>query len=590
MSPIARALLVTISVLVTAAAHAGNVTGTVTDAATNLRLGGMAVAAYDTAGVLHATATTDATGLYVLTGLTGDYRVLAYDPNGIYATRFDANAESFETSPLRTVGNGGLQIDFALVRGGRITGNVQSTTGTARPGATIEAYNLSGTRRGFTIADAGGNYSIVLPPGDYKLVAFDVNGGYAASFYNGAIAFADAQPVRVTESAVTPDVFFTLGLAAHVSGTAVDAATQTPLGGIDVYAYTAAGSFVARTTTAPNGTFSMPLPPGQYRLVAADPVRVFATTYYNGANTFGRGEIVALGQGQQRTNVRLALVRGALIRGHVNGPSLTVAAYNLDGTLHNSTVSDAQGNYTLVVAPGEYKVGVSDVSQTYATRFYGDTADFRAATRLFVASDTTGIDVTLLRGGRISGTVRDVATSQPLAGMTAAAYDVTGVLVASATTAADGRYTLVVAPGAYRVLVFDPSLNFVTAYAGGASTYEATVPVNVTTDATITANLTMRRGTRVTGRTVHQNGTGIVGLEVFALDAAGNRVAGSTSTTNGAFTIVLPAGTYRFRAIDPQSRYLPAEAPNPVTVTGGAPPAPVQITLQGTSRRRAVRK
>lgn len=590
MPPIARALLLSISVLVAAAAHAGNVTGTVTDAATNLRLGGMVVAAYDTAGVLRATATTDATGLYVLTVPNGDYRVLAYDPSGIYTTRFDADAESFETSPVRTVGNAGLQIDFRLLRGGRITGHVQSTTGTARPGAIVEAYNLSGTRRGFTTADAGGNYSIVLPPGDYKLVAFDVNGGYAASFYDGAIAFADAQPVRVTESAVTSNISFNLGLAARVSGTAVEAATQLPLGGIDVYAYTATGSFVARTTTASNGTFSMSLPAGQYRLVAADPARFFATTYYNGAKSFGGGEIVVLGQGQQRTDLRLTLARGALIRGRVNGPNLTVAAYNLDGTLHNATVSDAQGNYTLVVAPGEYKVGVSDASQTYATRFYGDTPDFRAAMRLFVGNDTTGIDVTLPRGGRITGTVRDAATAQPLAGMTAAAYDAAGVLVASATTAADGRYTLVVAPGAYRVLVFDPNLDFVTAYAGGTSTYETTVPINLTADATVTAHLTMRRGTRVTGRTVHQNGSAVTGLEVFALDAAGNRVAGSTSATDGAFTIVLPPGTYRLLAVDPQSRYHPTEAPTAIIVTGGAPPPPVQITLQGVTKRRAVRK
>lgn len=587
MLPMRRALLISIALTLATVAQAATITGTVTDAGTNLRLGGMVVAAYDATGTLRATATTDATGLYVLNLANGDYRVLAYDPNGIYATRFDANAESFELSPLRSAGNAVVQVNFALQRGGRITGTVSSNSG-ARAGATVEAYNLSGTRRAFTTADASGNFSLVLPPGDYKLVAYDVNGGYAATFYNGSPSFAEAQPVRVTESATTPNIFFSLAPAARISGIAVDAATQTPLGGIDVYAYTAAGILVAQTTTAPNGAYSLALPAGQYRIVAADPVRVFATTFYNGANTFVRAETIALTAGQQRTNVQLALVHAALIRGHVTAPNLTIAAYNVDGTLHAATTSDASGNYTLAVAPGEYKIAVSDPSLAYATRFYGDTADFRAAARLFVSSDVNNVDVTVVRGGRISGTVRDT-NNQPIGNITVAVYDAAGVQVATTTTAANGTYALVITPGAYRVLAFDAQLNFVTAYAGGAGSYEATAPVNVAADATVSVDFAMRRGTRVTGRVQQQNGTGVAGAEVFALDANGNRVAGGMTSAEGTFTIVLAPGDYRFVATDPQSRFQPGHFPNVVTVTSGQAPAPIQITVESAMRRRAVR-
>jgi uncharacterized surface anchored protein len=586
MSLTARALLVFIALMSAAAAFAGNVTGTVTDAATSLRLGGMIVAAYDATGTLRGTATTDATGLYVLSLANGDYRVLAYDPNGNYATQFDTNAESFETSPLRNVGNSGLQLNFALLRGGTISGRVQNPNGTPRADATVEVYNLSGTRRAFTTTNANGDYTVVLPPGDYKVVAFDQFSG--AQFYRDAVAFAAAQPVRVTQSVTTANIFFTLVAAARATGIVIDAATQTPIGGIDVYAYTPAGAQVARTTTAANGTFALTLPAGQFRLVAADPVRVFATSYYNGANSFARAETLGFTAGQQRANLQFTLMRGALLRGRVNGANLTVAAYNLDGTLHASTTSEADGTYTLVVAPGEYKLAISDPTLTYATRFYGDVSDFRSATRLLVASDMSNVDVTLPRGGRVAGTVRDAANAQPLAGITVAAYDAAGVLISSAVTGADGRYTLVVAPGPYRVLAFDPQLNFVTAYAGGATSYETTVPVNVNVDTTFTVDLSLRRGTRVSGRIAQQNGSGIAGVDVFALDASGNRVAGGTSSSDGAFTIVLPPGSYRFVAIDPQSRYARTEYPNSVTVTA-ASPAPVEITLQGLVRRRAVR-
>src|SRR5688572_4591499 len=99
---LARALFTIVLVTAATAVEAATVSGFVTSSATGNPLSGMVVAAYDAAGNLRGTATTDATGFYQLLQLpVGDYRFLAYDPLGVYATRFDANAESFETSPLR---------------------------------------------------------------------------------------------------------------------------------------------------------------------------------------------------------------------------------------------------------------------------------------------------------------------------------------------------------------------------------------------------------------------------------------------------------------------------------------------------------
>lgn len=576
-----RPFLFAVSLALTFAAHAANVTGTVTDAATNRPLGSMVVAAYDTAGALRATATTDATGLYVLTVAPGEYRLLAYDPAGVYATMFDGNAESFETSPVRSIGAGGATVDFALVRGGMITGNV-------RPGAIVEAFNLSGTRRGFTTADANGVFTLVLPPGEYKLVAYDPEGIFAPSFHRDARAFAEATPVRVTEGLTTGNILFTLRRAARVSGTAVDAATQAPLSGMLVYAYTSDGLLVAQTVTAGDGSFAFSLAPGPYRFVAADPARVYATVFHGGSRSFELAEIVTLVEAEQRTGVALALVRGVVISGHVSAAGVTVSAYNLDGTLHVSTTSDAGGNYALLVAPGDYKVVVADPGLVYATQFYGGTT-FRTAARLSASTNVSGIDLTLVRAGRISGIVRNAENGQPLAGIQVAAYDSDGVAAAVATTGADGRYALAVAPGAYRLLAFDVQLTYVTAYAGGQTSYETTVPLVITADSNTTVDFVMRRGLRVTGQVASRNGTGLTGIEIFALDADGNRVAAATSN-GGAFTIVLPPGTYRFVAVDPEGRFFTAEYPGSVIVSEGHLPPPVIFSLDGRAgRRRSVR-
>jgi len=578
--------------LVTATVSAAPITGTVTDAETRRALGGMVVAAYDADGFLAATATTDPTGLYVLNVAAGAYRVLAYDPNGLYATSFDANAESFEISPLRSIGAAGATIDFGLLTGGVISGRVEPALGILG-GAVVEAYNLSGTRRSFTTTNASGEYSLVLPPGEYKLVAYDPAGVLAASFYRDARAFTEATPVRVDALGVTGNITFLLPAAARVSGTVMDAVFHGALPSMLVYAYSSDGVLVATTTTNPAGQYRFSLPAGQYRIVAADPARAFATAYYLDSRSFERAGVLTLAAQEQRNGVDVPMLRGFVISGRANAPGITVAAYNTDGTLHVSAITDASGNYALVVAPGPYKIAFSDPALTYATQFYGGTNRFGSATTVNVTSNIAGIDVTLQRGGRFTGIVRTAVTEQPLAGITVSAYDSSGVLIESATTRADGRYSLVVAAGEYRILAFDPQLNYATAYAGGATSYEATAPVSVGPDGVVTADFHLQRGIRVTGQVADDNGA-LTGAEVFALDSSGNRVAGAM-TNNGAFTIVVLPGTYRFIATS--SRHVPRYYPNVatfdeatwVTVTSGPAPPVLSFTLPGGSRRRSVR-
>lgn len=588
MSPGSRPKLVYFLVsLLALAAEAATVTGRVSST-TGAPLSGKIVAAYGTNGLEAAAVKTDAAGMYTLTVPAGRYRLLAYDELGVYATEFFAGADSFESTPLVQVTDSvAFTANFTLREGGFVSGIVLTANGPLAS-ARVEAYNLSGTRRGSTTTNAAGEYSLVLPAGEYKMFAYDANGFYAGEFHLDTRAFSGAAPVRVTPPE-TISLTFSLERAARVSGRITDAATGMGLDTISVYAYTVAGALVAQTVSDAAGVFRFNLGPGQYRFVAADPDLLYGPAFFATGRSFERAEIVTLTAGQERTDLNILAERGAIVTGRVSGvASGRVIAYNLDGTAHTSTHVE-EGEYRFVLAPGLYKIALVDPTGVSATRFHRDATTFAAASEIRVAGGEllTGIDLATNAAGRFTGTVVDAVTQAPLSGMTVAAYDTSGVLAGQATTAANGAYSLTVAAGTYRVLVYDTRFDYATAYANGATTYETTAPRTIGSGEVVPLDLQMRRGTRVTG-TVRVNGVAVEGVEVFALDAAGNRVAGTTTNVSGTFTIPIAPGTYRFTVRDPRGRYLPLA--NPLTVTvGNASPGPLSFTLTSAFRRRAAR-
>jgi hypothetical protein len=591
----------TLALLLTFPAAAATVSGTVSDAVSGERLQGMVVAAYDPAGVLLAQATTDATGLYVLPIAAGEVRLLAYDPSGVFATRFDADAESFETTPLVAVSTT-RRVDFALVKGGRISGRVADPRGEGRGGLVVAAYNPSGTRRAFTKSTADGTYSIVLPPGSYRLAAYDESGVWATVFYPAVRTFAEAAPVAVNSSATTANVHLVTDRSAHLDGQVLDDAAL-PLAAMDVYAYTPEGALVVGTRTDTGGIYRMTLPAGAYRLVAADASRVHAATYYPALRSFEKAAIVAFAAGEPRSGVNFVLPRGALVSGRISGSGgvpladIHVGAYNGDGTLQTSTLSDGEGQYVVVVAPGEVRIGASDASLKWVSRFYPAAPLFQWASPLDAVAGgaIASIDVQLIEGGRLAGVVRDAATTQPIAGAMVAAYDATGILAGQGRTAADGRYGFAVAPGIVRVVASDPLQRYAPAFARGASSYETATPLTLEVGRETPVDFGLRKGARVLGSVFDTFARPLWGVEIFALDGAGNRVAGAT-TVEGAFSITVVAGFYRFVAIDPAGRfarrYFPGVATfgeaREVSIVDGANPG-LSFTLEGAGRRRSVR-
>jgi uncharacterized repeat protein (TIGR01451 family) len=157
--------------------------------------------------------------------------------------------------------------------------------------------------------------------------------------------------------------------------------------------------------------------------------------------------------------------------------------------------------------------------------------------------------------GVLSGIVRDAARGTPLAGATVTAINRDTGLPAQTTTAADGSYTLGLAPGRYDATAeafgYDPLTEWAIDIVTGTTT---------TQDFSLTAKpIGTLRGQ------VTEEGTGIpLNATITVLTTP---VAVTTNPATGFYTTPLPVGTYALKATSPGHRVGHASA---VTITGAS--------------------
>jgi hypothetical protein len=577
--------------LLATTAGAATISGTVSGSSGALT--SMTVAAYTTAGALQTSSSTGASGAYSLTVPAGSYHVLAYDPAGVFATSFYAGAESFETSstlPITSSQNI-TNINFVLPRAGYIVGRVTTTSGAALANMTVAAYNLSGTRRGFTRTDANGNYSLSLAPGSFKIAGYDDALKYATTFFSDVASFNAASVVSI-EATTSATANLQLPLAADVAGTVTDRVSGMSLGGIRATAYAADGNIAGRALTGSDGKFAFAVRPGSIRVVFDDPSGTYATLYAPDEESFSVEPVMNVSAGST-TIMNGALVRGAHITGHVidrtsGAPlsAMTAAAYNADGTLRAFATTDVAGAYSIVVPPGDYRVSAFDDALVYLAQFYPSVAH--------AVTTVSGFDFALTKGAHVSGTVTAVSSGSPLAHITIGVYDFSGRLLDSTSTDAAGRYTIFRAPGTIKLLAFDPALQFATAYYGGAVSFAASTPLPLIEGASLTADFALAPAGRVNGNVMDAASTApLANMQVIAYDAGFNEVAETATDINGMFRLALAPGTYTIAAADITARYAGAAYAQPVTIAAGLDTGPIQIRLfappSAPPRHRAVR-
>jgi hypothetical protein len=590
-----------LALLLPIAAGAATISGTVTSD-TGAPLPSMTVSAYTTAGALQATGTTSSSGTYSLTVPAGTYQVLAYDPAGAFATSFYADAESFETSALLTVTATQTltNINFRLVHAGFAVGHVTSTSGAPLANITVAAYNPDGTTRGFTKTDSAGSFTLALPPGTYRLGAFDESLGHATTFFTSALSFDAASPVTIVATqSFTANI--QLPPAAAIRGTVTDRATLAPLGGMRAIAYYANGTIAGTALTDGSGHYAFAVRPGSIRVVIADPHGSYATAYVPDAESFTAEPAIDALAGQSYT-ANASLVRGGRVAGRVtsatNGSAVTsviVAAYNSDGTIRAFVPSDSNGIFSLLLPPGDYRLGVFDQALAWLPQFYALQPSFNSAAIVHVTAQQTasGYDFSLTRAAHVAGhvTTGNLAVSNAVV----AAYDLSGRIISSATTDVNGAYSLYLTPATIKLLAFDPQFRYATTYYSGAPSFTASPSLNLAEGSSLTADFSMAAAGTATGSVVDAASSApLASIQVLAYDANFNVVAETATDSSGAFRLALAAGTYTVAAADPQGRYAGAAYASPVTIHANSTTGSIRIALStptapASVRHRAVR-
>jgi 5-hydroxyisourate hydrolase-like protein (transthyretin family) len=252
----------------------GQISGTVTDGMTGARAQGVYVSALDGAGDQFASATTDSSGNYTLSGLSpsASYQVEFYPPTAspLAAEFYSSGATLAAATPVAvTMGQTTPNIDETLTQGASISGVVTdaangypignvSVTLLDDSGRQISSYNGGST-------EADGTYDLTnVLPGSYK-VEFSSAGALGFQYYNGVSTVSAATSLTLSAGQSAPNIDAALTPGGTVEGVATDTVTGQGIADAYVGILDAKGTYVAFGYTDPNGRYEIPgVAPGTY--------------------------------------------------------------------------------------------------------------------------------------------------------------------------------------------------------------------------------------------------------------------------------------------------------------------------------------
>jgi hypothetical protein len=127
---------------------------------------------------------------------------------------------------------------------------------------------------------------------------------------------------------------------------------------------------------------------------------------------------------------------------------VNVCAYWPSG---NCAVTDANGEYSIEgLETGSYKVEFNGIEGglNYIIEYYNNKSTFEKAEPVNVLGESvvSGIDAALAEGGRITGSVTDEATSEPIEGVTVCGFVIGTDIISCDSTDTGGGYAVIGLP------------------------------------------------------------------------------------------------------------------------------------------------
>jgi hypothetical protein len=410
-------------------------------------------------------------------------------------------------------------------------------------GARVCASRASAATPSCAVADAAGTATLFGSTGTY----FVRVSGPAEQRWQDATRVVDL-------SGASAGIWVELQPMRRLGGTIRDAA-GAKVADAQACAHPAADAATVCSRSGEDGAYAIDVKAGIYRLEVTGPAGARLVSQWARGRAFESEADVLDARTADVVDVDVDLIKGLVLRGVVRfGGTVVEGAQVCLKTLAaplplECERTDKQGRYAALREPGEYYVWTVPPANVPAVpQWYDRALTGVGAIAVQLATDRT-IDVALQGGTTIRGTVR--ATDGELITNALVCFDTpfpTGKICRE--TGGDGRYSITTRPETYVINVIPPGhSDLISEYWERARTWpEADTYVVGTSEPTL--DLTLRRGTRVTGVMKNERGIGVAGGYVELWDDGG--IAAATQTDGaGRFEMVVVSGHYRLEAFPP---------------------------------------
>src|SRR6266540_4021305 len=544
-------------------------------------IGGVTIELIDSTGtVVYSVITTN--GAYQFTNvLAGNYTVRENDLTGYTST-------TANSVPVNVASGGSAIANFGEQQVGTISGMVfndlngdglQDGSESGLGGVTIQLLNSAGTVVATTTTTNGAYQFMNVPVGNYTVRETDPS-GYTSTTANSV-------PVNVTlggaananfgdqqQGTISGTVF------SDLNGDGTQDTGEGGLGGVTIQLLDSAGSVVAITTTAGNGSYLFSgLAAGSYTVREIDPAGYTSTTANSVPVNVAPGGAANANFGDQQQGTVSGTVfsdlngNGTQDVGEGGLGGVTIQLLDSNGTVIATATTAGNGSYVFSgVTPGSYTVREIDPTgyiSTSANNVPVSIATGGAANANFGDQQQGTISGTVFSD--LNGDRAQNAGEGGLGGVTIELVNSSGTVVATTTTAGNGSYLFSgVTAGNYTVHETDPS--------GYASTTANTVPVSIVAGGAATANFGDQQQSTISGTVfsdLNGDGTldtgeiGIGGVTIELVDANGIVIATTTTLADGSYSFTgVVAGNYTVRETDPSG--YSSTTPNTVALSVGA--------------------
>jgi Carboxypeptidase regulatory-like domain len=447
------------------------ITGLVTSELTGLPIANNRVQLYNENGSSLSSLSTDATGVYTFENRNaGTYFVVARP--GLYQSELyddipcpggpPYGCDVLSGTPVvAQIGLTTSGIDFELTKLGAVTGEVTDrTTGMPLSFADVRVYDDLGNQVVYMEADSNAKYVAGgLEDGTYYIAAYK-SYTHVSQVYDGldcpstGCNVLAGTPVVIDSYSTVAGIDFDLTTRGAITGLVLDVVTSQPATGVRVRLYNETGSSVGYDSTDTNGVFVVDRVYSGTYYVATDDSRYINQLYDGipcptGCTDPTSGNPVVVVNGVTTTGIDFSLVA----KGEISG--LVIADDSGETTVMRMELYDSTGGYVDYDYSGSsgYRFdGVSDgqyfvVADYYSNSYpylgelfdgvpcwagYPGGCDLTDGTPVVAAAGTatSGIDFSLKKRGKISGTVLDAA-DQSAVGGTVYARSVDGAVVTS---------------------------------------------------------------------------------------------------------------------------------------------------------------